>query len=132
MAQSIGGFANNTLVTILERTDRKRIAKEGWSPDYHPEISASKKSNAPASSEGVGILETFTTLYTTPEGFVSPLTLGFVRTKGGEVVMACNPDYSSPKELKMGQKVYLRIREGLYVFEKLTLWSRLKHWIGKK
>ena len=132
LAQSIGGFANNTLVTILERTDRKRIAKEGWSPDYHPEISASKKSNAPASSEGVGILETFTTLYTTPEGFVSPLTLGFVRTKGGEVVMACNPDYRSPKELKMGQKVYLRIREGLYVFEKLTLWSRLKHWIGKK
>jgi hypothetical protein len=132
LAQSIGGFANNTLVTILERTDRKRIVKEGWSPDYHPEISASKKSTAPAPSEGVGILETFTTLYTTPEGFVSPLTLGFVRTKGGEVVMACNPDYRSPKELKMGQKVYLRIREGLYVFEKLTLWSRLKHWIGKK
>jgi acetyl-CoA acetyltransferase len=132
LAQSIGGFANNTLVTILERTDRKRIAKEGWSPDYHPEISASEKRNAPAPSEGVGILETFTTLYTTPEGFVSPLTLGFVRTKGGEVVMACNPDYRSPKELKMGQKVYLRMREGLYVFEKLTLWSRLKHWIGKK
>jgi hypothetical protein len=32
----------------------------------------------------------------------------------------------------MGQRVYLRIKEGLYVFEKLTLWSRLKHWIGKK
>jgi hypothetical protein len=129
LAQSIGGLANNTLVTILERADRKRILREGWSPDYHPEISLSKKSTASPPSEGVGILETFTTLYTTPEGFLSPLTLGFVRTKGGEMVMACNPDYRSPKELKMGQKVYLRIREGLYVFEKLSFLNRLKYWI---
>jgi acetyl-CoA acetyltransferase len=129
LAQSIGGLANNTLVTILERADRKRTVKEGWSPDYHPEISVSKKSTASPPSEGVGILETFTTLYTTPEGFLSPLTLGFVRTKRGEMVMACNPDYRSPKELKMGQKVRLRIREGLYVFEKLGLWNRLKYWI---
>ncbi|HUL31471.1 MAG TPA: thiolase family protein, partial [Thermodesulfobacteriota bacterium] len=129
LAQSIGGLANNTLVTILERADRKRILKEGWSPDYHPEVSVLKKSAASPPSEGVGILETFTTLYTTPEGFLSPLTLGFVRTKGGEMVMACNPDYRSPKELKMGQKVYLRIREGLYVFEKLSFLSRLKYLI---
>jgi acetyl-CoA acetyltransferase len=129
LAQSIGGLANNTLVTILERADRKRILKESWSPDYHPEVSVLKKSTASPPSEGVGILETFTTLYTTPEGFLSPLTLGFVRTKRGEMVMACNPDYRSPKELKMGQKVRLRIREGLYVFEKLGLWNRLKYWI---
>ena len=132
LAQSIGGLGNNNLVTILERTDRKRIQKQGWSLDYHPEISVSNKSTASPLSEGAGILETFTTLYTTPEGFLSPLTLGFVKTQGDEMVMACNPDYRSPKELKMGQRVYLRIREGLYVFEKLTLWTRLKHWIGKK
>ncbi len=132
LAQSIGGLGNNNLVTILEKTDRKRIVKEGWSPDYHPEINSSKKITASPPSEGVGILETFTTLYTTPEGFLSPLTLGFVRTRGGETVMACNPDYRSPKELKIGQKVYLRVREGIYVFEKLTLWDRLKRWIGRK
>jgi hypothetical protein len=33
----------------------------------------------------------------------------------------------SPKELKMGKSVYLKTREGLYVFEKLNLWNRLKH-----
>jgi len=132
LAQSIGGLGNNNLVTILERADRKRIVKGGWNPDYHPEISVLKKSTTSPPSEGVGVLETFTTLYTTPEGFLSPLTLGFVKTTGGDTVMACNPDYRSPKELKTGQKVYLRIREGLYVFEKLTLWNRLKHWIGKK
>jgi hypothetical protein len=41
--------------------------------------------------------------------------------------MACNPDYRSPKELKIGRRVHLRTREGLYVFEKMSLWSRLKH-----
>jgi len=131
LAQSIGGLGNNNLVTILERTDRKRILKQGWSPDYRPVISVLKKSSAPAPSEGVGILETFTTLYATPEGFRSPLALGFVKTQEGEMVMACNPDYRSPKELKMGKKVYLKTREGLYVFEKLTLWNRLKHWFKR-
>jgi hypothetical protein len=132
LAQSTGGLGNNNLVTILERNDRKRIMTEGWSPDYHPSISVLKKSYVSPPSEGIGILETFTTLYATPEGFLSPLTLGFVKTEGGEIVMACNPDYRSPKELKMGKKVYLKTREGLYVFEKLTLWNRLKHWFKKQ
>jgi acetyl-CoA C-acetyltransferase len=134
LAQSIGGLGNNNLVTILERTGRKRIMKvgttrfrEGWSPDYHPDIKVSKKRTTSPPSEGVGILKTFTTLYATPEGFRSPLTLGFVKTEAGEMVMACNPDYRSPKALKMGKKVYLKTREGLYVFEKFTLWNRLKH-----
>lgn len=136
LAQSIGGLGNNNLVTILERSDRKRMIEvgttqflKGWSPDYHPKITVSKKRTLPPPSEGVGILETFTTLYATPEGFRSPLTLGFVKTEGGEWVLACNPDYRSPKKLKMGKKVYLKTREGLYVFEKLTLWSRLKRWL---
>jgi hypothetical protein len=127
LAQSIGGLGNNNLVTILERNDRRRIVKQGWSPDYHPEIKVLKKIDHPSPTEGAGILETFTTLYATPEGFLSPLTIGFVKTDLGEMVMACNPDYRSPKELKMGKKVYLRKREGLNDFEKFTLWSRLKH-----
>jgi acetyl-CoA C-acetyltransferase len=131
LAQSIGGLGNNNLVTILERADRKQIVGKGWSPAYHPEINVSKKSSVSPLPEGVGILETFTTLYATPEGFRSPLSLGFVKTEGGEMVLACNPDYRSPKELKMGKKVYLKTREGLYVFEKFTLWTRLKHWIRR-
>jgi acetyl-CoA acetyltransferase len=132
LAQSIGGLGNNNLVTVLERSDRKRIVKQGWSPDYHPEIPVSKKSSVSPPSEGVGILETFTTLYATPEGFRSPLTLGFVKTEGDEMVLACNPDYRSPKKLKMGKKVYLKTREGLYIFEKYNLWTRLKRWLKRK
>jgi acetyl-CoA acetyltransferase len=139
LAQSIGGLGNNNLVTILERNDRKRITKvgttrfrEGWSPDYHPDIRVSEKITTPSLTESIGILETFTTLYIPPEGFRSPLTLAFVKTEGGERVMACNPDYRSPEELKMGKKVFLKTREGLYVFEKFTLWNRLKRRIKRK
>ena len=131
LAQSIGGLGNNNLVTILEQSDRERMLGEGWSPEYHPDIKVSKKRISPPSSEGVGVLKTFTTLYATPEGFRSPLTLGFVETATGEVVMACNPDYRSPKELKMEKKVYLKTREGLYVFEKFTFWNRLKDWLKR-
>jgi uncharacterized OB-fold protein len=89
-------------------------------------VNASRRHSTSTITEGIGLLETFTTLYATQEGFRSPLTLGFVKTKSGETVMACNPDYRSPKKLKIGKKVYLKTREGLYVFEKLTLWTRLK------
>lgn len=129
LAQSIGGLGNNNLVTILERRDRKRVMKEDWKLNYHPAMRASKKIATPSPQEGVGILETFTTLYATPEGFRSPLTLGFIKTILGERVLACNPDYQSPKELKIGKNVYFKTREGLYVFEKFTFWNRLKHWI---
>lgn len=129
LAQSIGGLGNNNLVTILERKDRKHLAKEGWRPGYHPEMKVSKKPPPPSLQEGLGLLETFTILYATPEGFRSPLTLGFVRTKKGERLMACNPDDHSPNDFKIGNTVHLEKREGLFIFQKFNLWNRLKRWI---
>ena len=125
LAQSIGGLGNNNIVTILERSDRKRTLVEGWKPDYHPELKVLKKEVVPPPAEGTGLLETFTVLYATPEGFRSPLALGLVRAKGGEKVMAYNPDYRNPRELRMGQKVHVKMQEGLYLFEKKTRWAWL-------
>jgi hypothetical protein len=118
--------------TSLERSDQKRVLTEGWTPDYHPELKALIKELVPPPTEGTGILETFTLLYATPEGFRSPLTLSLVRAKGGERVMACNPDYRNPRELTMGQKVYLSMKEGLYLFEKKSWCKQLKSWWKKK
>lgn len=132
LAHSIGGLGNNNLVTILERSDRKRTTGTGWKLGYHPDLKVSKKISAPPVEEGPGTLETFTILHTPPEGFLSPLTLGFVKTKSGEIVMACNPDYRSPDQLEIGKKVHLSTREGLYVFQKETLWGRLKRWFKGK
>jgi acetyl-CoA acetyltransferase len=131
LAQSMSGLGNDNLVTILERTDLKRIIKEGWRPDYYPEMEAQKVTPPPPPlQEKVGVLETFTVLYAPPEGFRSPLALGLVKTMTGDRVMACNPDYHSSRKLKMGGKVSLKLREGLYVFKTLTLLNRLKHWIN--
>ena len=129
LAQSIGGLGNNNIVTILERADRKRVLKEGWRPDYRPKIRSPKKTGTALPQEGPGLLETFTILHSPPEGFVSPLTLAFVKTKGGDRVLACNPDYRSPKDLKIGGWVDLHKKEGLFVFEKPTLWKRFQQWM---
>jgi acetyl-CoA acetyltransferase len=137
LAHSMGGLGNNNLVTILERTDAKRMVKastsfgEGWNLDDQCETSVLEKNTPSPPLMGVGTLEAFTTLYAVPEGFRSPITLGLVKTEEGEVVMACNPDYRSPEGLKMGKKVSLRMQEGLYVFEKLTFWNHLKHLVKK-
>jgi acetyl-CoA acetyltransferase len=138
LAHSIGGLGNNNLVTILERTDRKRMVKadpssfgEGSDLEDQCETSVRRKNIPSPPPKGIGTLEAFTTLYAVPEGFRSPITLGLVKTEEGEVVMACNPDYRSPEALEMGKKVSLKTQEGLYVFEKLTFWNRLKRWIRK-
>jgi acetyl-CoA C-acetyltransferase len=132
LTQSIGGLGNNNIVTILERSDRRKMLGEGWKLDYHPELKVLKKEIVPPPAEGTGLLETFTVLYATPEGFRSPLALSLVQAKGGERVMACNPDYRNPRELRMGQRVHLEMREGLYLFEKRAWWKGLKNWWNKE
>jgi hypothetical protein len=131
LAQTAGALRHSSLVTILERGDRKRAGKQARTHDDHSEVEVTERVSPPPLRERSGLLETFTILYATPEGFRSPLTLGIVRTDSGEKLMACNLDYRSPRKLNMGRKVYLVPREGLYVFQKLSLWTRLKHWITK-
>jgi uncharacterized OB-fold protein len=79
----------------------------------------------------MGILESFTILHSPPQGFLSPLALAFIKRGDGKRVMACNPNYRSPKKLKIGKEVFIRPQEGLYVFERLTFWKRLKHWLKR-
>ncbi|MCJ7785050.1 MAG: hypothetical protein MUP41_14050 [Desulfobacterales bacterium] len=129
LAQSVGGPGNNNFVTVLERTDRKRIVKESWRPSYHTKGTGPRKGRTPSLPEGTGILETFTVLYSPPEGFLSPLALGLIKTKGGKRIMACNPNYRSPNTLRIDQWVSLKKKEGLYVFEKFTLWNRMGRWL---
>jgi hypothetical protein len=52
-----------------------------------------------------------------------------VKLKKGGRIMVCNPEYRLPEQLKIGKKVYVFTREGLYVFERRSFWSRLKQWL---
>jgi acetyl-CoA acetyltransferase len=101
LTQNIGGLASNNLVTILERTDRYRPIPVYWKPDYDPGDIKPKETSQEVSTADSGTLETYTTLYTTPEGIPSPLTIGFVRIPDGRLIMA----RARQEDLKIGQAV---------------------------
>ncbi len=52
-----------------------------------------------------GLIETFTILHVTPDGFLPPLALALVRDKLGRLLMARGEDIS---HLKIGREVYLQ------------------------
>jgi acetyl-CoA acetyltransferase len=131
LTQNIGGLANNNLVTILERTDRYRVIPVYWKPLYDPgNIDPKKTSEDPASVDS-GTLETFTTLYTTPEGMPSPLTLGFVRTQDGRMILA----RARPQDLKIGQKVQVEKEGDLFYIQESPIPGKpldgVKKWLHR-
>ncbi len=89
LAQSIGGLANNNLVTILTRTDRKRVWQVPGELEYQPSLAPSRPLLLPQSLKpGRGSLLTWTQLYNPPPGFNAPLDLGYVRLADGSVILA--------------------------------------------
>ena len=112
LTQNIGGLANNNLVTILERTDFYRPVPVYWQPPFNAGNSETREVSDQPPSSNSGILETFTTLYTTPEGVPSPLTLGFVRTDDHKMILA----RGRQEKLEIGQRVELEKESNLYYF----------------
>jgi len=60
-----------------------------------------------------GTLETFTTLFTTPEGIPSPLTLGFVSIPDGRLIMG----RAAKEDLRIGQTVKVEKEGDLFYFQ---------------
>jgi acetyl-CoA C-acetyltransferase len=112
LSQNIGGLANNNLVTILERTDRYRAVPIYWKAEFQPAPAEPQETLPDPLVVETGTLETFTTLYTTPEGMPSPLTLGFVRTEEGSLILA----RAREEGLKVGQKVQVEKEGDLFYF----------------
>ena len=67
-----------------------------------------------------GVIETFTILYVTPDGFLPPLALALVREQNGRLIVAQGEE---SKHLKIGREVYLKRTEDYYLF---TLKGRFK------
>ncbi|MCF8033847.1 MAG: hypothetical protein K9K66_17525 [Desulfarculaceae bacterium] len=89
LAQSIGGLANNNLVTILTRTDAKRAWQVPEDIAYQPELAPSRPAlHQESLKPGRGNLLTWTTLHTPPSGFEPPLELGYVQMADGSVILA--------------------------------------------
>jgi len=117
LAQSAGALANNNVVTILERSDRGRVMATGWQPEYKPVIQVGTADGVPESIGDLGTLETYTTLYATPEGFSPPHTLGLIGVEGGKMVLARYPKYLEKGRFAIGQKVLVKKRGESILFE---------------
>jgi acetyl-CoA acetyltransferase len=105
LAQSTGGLATNNFVTILERAESPMVQNPGLPFASPPLVVAPKKAKPPTPIRDEGQIETFTILYVTPDGFLSPLALALIRDPGGRLLMAQGEDNV---QLKIGQEVYLR------------------------
>lgn len=131
LTQNIGGLANNNLVSILERTDRYRVIPVYWKPLYDPGNIDPKETPEDPASVDSGTLETFTTLYTTPEGMPSPLSLGFVRTQDGRMILA----RPRSENLKIGQKVKVEKEGDLFYIQESTIpdkpFDGVKKWLHR-
>lgn len=112
LTQSIGGLGTNNFVTILQRADAPAV-QSLWAATSAPQASHQKSSSAPARELDEGIIETFTILYVTPDGFLPPLALALIRTRDGRLLMAQGEDET---QLKIGQEVFLRRIDGVYLF----------------
>jgi acetyl-CoA C-acetyltransferase len=112
LAQSTGGLGANNLVTIIERVEDDR-RQNSWPPPLNHSRPIRRQKSTPASPSKEGLIETFTVLYVTPDGFLPPLALALVRDRAGQLIMAQGEDVG---HLKIGRDVYLRQLDGGYVF----------------
>jgi acetyl-CoA C-acetyltransferase len=112
LTQSTGGLGTNNFVTIMERADARKVASS-WTPPPLPARSAQKRM-APQLRETVeGVIETFTIVHVTPDGFLAPLALALIRASDGTLLMAQGEDDT---QLRIGQEVYVRRMDGMYLF----------------
>jgi len=115
LAQSIGGLASNNFVTILERSKEvaplRRSSIAPASRQVEPPGAKRKPCAGPMRSEGV--IETFTIVYTTPDGFLPPLALAMIRDRKGARIMAQGEDIS---QLQIGREVCLHRVAGIFYF----------------
>jgi acetyl-CoA C-acetyltransferase len=132
LTQSTGGLGTNNFVTILERGDSRPIRSPGLSVRSASLAPACKKATPPAAISDEGVIETFTIVYVTPDGFLPPLALALVRERHGCLLMAQGEDIVN---LKIGREVYLRKIDDFFVFTVKSHFKKvqesLKRFLGR-
>jgi acetyl-CoA C-acetyltransferase len=112
LTQSTGGLGTNNFVTILERASARTV-QNSWTPATHNLPGIQKRTQAQSQDDVEGVIETFTIVHVTPDGFLAPLALALIRARDGSLLMAQGEDDT---HLKIGQEVYVRRMDGLYLF----------------
>jgi acetyl-CoA acetyltransferase len=117
LAQSTGGLANNNFVTIVERADQQRVIPVNWQSPYQVAVTPSARPKRdPEAATREGVLQTYTVLYTTPEGFRSPLQIALIEDDENFVIMARG---RNAQPIRIGTRVIItRIGETYYFFNR--------------
>ena len=115
LTHSIGGFATNNFVTIVERAGEYARGPNPRTPILRARFPHRQTGRKIAGDRiaGEGEIETFTVLHVTPDGFLPPLPLALIRDRRGTRVLAQGDD---TQQLKIGRAVYLRRVAGIYYF----------------
>lgn len=113
LAQSTGGLGTNNFVTIIERSDNSRTTRKARLTAARSRAAPTVKEPLAGPDQDEGRIETFTVLYSTPDGFLPPLALALIRTRRGLLRMAQGEDVH---HLKIGRDVYIRKVADSYFF----------------
>jgi hypothetical protein len=107
-------------VTILERASTRRVIPVNWQSSYQVMVTPSERPKRdPEAATREGVLQTYTVLYTTPEGFRSPLQIALIEDAEGSVIMARG---RKVQHLKIGTRVIItKIGETYYFFSRSLL-----------
>jgi hypothetical protein len=110
-------LANNNFVTIVERADQKRVIPVNWESPYRVAVTpSSRPKRDPEAATREGILQTYTVLYTVPEGFRSPLQIALIEDDENFVIMARG---RNDHPIRIGTRVIItRIGETYYFFNR--------------
>jgi acetyl-CoA C-acetyltransferase len=124
LAQSTGGLANNNFVTILERAERQRVIPVNWESSYRVAVAPSHRPKRdPEAATREGVLQTYTVLYTVPEGFRSPLQIALIEDDENYVIMARG---RKARPLKIGSRVIITKIGDTYHFFSRSLGDKVR------
>jgi hypothetical protein len=112
LTQSTGGLGANNFVTIIESADAPPIQNQ-WAPPPEPPLPVAARRAVPPRALIEGVIETFSIVHVTPDGFLAPLALALIRLQDGTLLMAQGEDET---QLKIGQEVYIRRIDGVHLF----------------
>ena len=129
LLHSVGGLANNNLVVILERDDAPAHALQ-WEPSYSKPVEIERHHRPdPSRVSKEGVLDSYTILHVSPEGFPSPLVLGMITTYSGHRILA---RAATPTTFKVGERVVIEKGDDAFYFMRYGWAQRITFRLARK
>lgn len=115
LAHSIGGPGNNNYVTLLERSDSRRVRRPGAEPRLEFRSDAGAREERPPPNTGArAVVEAATTIHVTAAGSPGPVHVAIVSIDGGRMFAKLDHEAGEEEpteEILAGQRVTLLVKD---------------------